>query len=265
MSRRKSTTKAPTQAGFGRLLQITILLSIVFSAGLITGQRLLHHASMPPLVSVQGPALSVAAQRHLAKAETQAGDNENDDATAKTRFSFYEKLSKPTSDDGKAPSRRFLTPKPEPEKPAAAAAAVEAAHAQKPEAPAVAVAPAEPARHVAIEKPLDAVALAQAADPAKKQLPTLSANAASVQVDDSAVAARYTLQIGAYPSYERARQEMLRLEKIGLEPHVIAADVPGQGKFYRVRVGKFHSMDEARTFQADTREKNNLETFVTPL
>ncbi len=253
MSRRKSTNNASTSGGFGRLLQITILLSIVFSAGLITGQRLLHNASMPPIISVQSPALSAAAQRHLAEADKQDNNEAKDEATAKTRFSFYEKLSKPASDGEKAPARRFLTPKPEPEKTAPVVA----------EAPPVPqkVAP-EPA---ATEKASDTGALAQVTEPAKKQLPTLSVNAAATETDDSAVAARYTLQIGAYPSYERARQEMLRLEKLGLEPHVIAADVPGQGKFFRVRVGKFHSMDEARTFQSDTREKNNLETFVTPL
>lgn len=257
MSRRKSTTKASTSGGFGRLLQITILLSIVFSAGLITGQRLLHNASMPPLVSAQSPALSAAAERHLAKADAQPGNTIDDEAPAKARFSFYEKLSKPASDDAKAPSRRFLTPKPTPEQEKPAAVVAEAAP--------VPAAPTEPAKPAAIEKPIDSGALAQAADSAKKPLPTLSVNTAGSQTEESATAARYTLQIGAYPSYERARQEMLRLEKIGLEPHVIAADVPGQGKFYRVRVGKFHSMDEARTFQSDAREKNNIETFVTPL
>lgn len=258
MSRRKSSHKASQSGGFGRLLQITILLSIVFSAGLITGQRLLDKAAMPPLVSVQTPALSAAAERHLAAAETETAENADkaSDAPARPRFSFYEKLSRPASDEGKAPARRFITQKSE--EPRTAPAPVAAAPADKP-----VVEEAAPAPTRAAEK--QPAVLAQAA-PEKKSPPALSAHAATdANARQAQLPARYTLQIGAYPSYERARQEMERLEKIGLEPHVIAAEIPGQGKFYRVRVGKFHSMDEARTFQADARDKNNLETFVTPL
>lgn len=259
MSRRKSSHKASQSGGFGRLLQITILLSIVFSAGLITGQRLLHKAAMPPLVSVQPPALSAAAERHLAASETENAENTDtaSDAPARPRFSFYEKLSKPASDEARAPARRFITQKTEEPKAAPAPVAAAPEVAEKTEVTEITE---------KTEKPL-ANALAQAPENSdKKSPPALSAHASTdANARPAQLPARYTLQIGAYPSYERARQEMERLEKIGLEPHVIAAEIPGQGKFYRVRVGKFHSMDEARTFQADARDKNNLETFVTPL
>ncbi|MBA2663489.1 MAG: SPOR domain-containing protein [Bradymonadaceae bacterium] len=288
MSRQKS--KKAASNGFSRLLTATVVLAFVFSAGLITGQRLVHHDSLPPLVSVNGPALAAAAMRQLP---------EDAPPSEKTSFSFYEQLSRPAMAEIRP--QAVITAQPRPV-PVTAAAAVDTltpdpriivprgeAHlvettialepAQVAPIKAEVAAKVEPtvtiAAALAVE-PKAVVAVVKAAPmpkaeevPVVIELPTEVVTAVEAETLELGSApaqpARYTLQVGAYPNFERARTEMDRLKKIGMEPHVIAAEVPGQGKFYRVRVGKFHSMDDARTFQADAKGRNGLDTFVTPL
>jgi cell division protein FtsN len=81
---------------------------------------------------------------------------------------------------------------------------------------------------------------------------------------DSALPARYTLQAGAHSQMERAKVQMDKLESKGLEPHVIAVEGVEGAKVYKVRVGKFHTMDEARNFQGEI-QRRGVDTFVTPL
>ncbi len=83
--------------------------------------------------------------------------------------------------------------------------------------------------------------------------------------DDGSIPARYTLQIASHPTMEQARTEMDRLRAIELDPHVVAANVAGHGKYYRVRVGKFQNEDQARAFQARIEAAHSLRTIITPL
>ena len=83
--------------------------------------------------------------------------------------------------------------------------------------------------------------------------------------EDGSPPARYTLQVASHPSMEQARTEMDRLRAMELDPHVVAANVPGQGKYYRVRVGKFQNEDQARAFQARMQAAHSLRTLITPL
>ena len=77
--------------------------------------------------------------------------------------------------------------------------------------------------------------------------------------------ARYTLQVGSFPSLKQAQRSLRELEKGGVEAFMSASDVPDKGKVYRVRVGKFHSADEARQFQAEFKRQRDVEAFVMPL
>ncbi len=60
---------------------------------------------------------------------------------------------------------------------------------------------------------------------------------------------KLTLQVKAAQEKAEADAFVAALRRAGFEPHVILADVPGKGRFYRVRVGRFESMPEAREFQ----------------
>ena len=80
---RKKTTKDEEGGGFSKMLATTVVLGIVFSAGLITGQRLLRAESRAPLVSLS-----------TARAPSEATEpGAAPRPSLRTTFSFYEHLS----------------------------------------------------------------------------------------------------------------------------------------------------------------------------
>ncbi|MCB9553818.1 MAG: SPOR domain-containing protein [Myxococcales bacterium] len=78
---------------------------------------------------------------------------------------------------------------------------------------------------------------------------------------------RYTLQVKAARDKAEADAFIAALRRAGYKPHVVLADVPGKGRFYRVRVGRFASMAEAREFQRSYKMKTGEPDagFVTDL
>jgi cell division protein FtsN len=220
----------------------TTVLALVFSAGLITGQRMLKRQALPPLVSLssaqaaEAPAEGGQAEGADEAAAEAAGGAEKDakkdakkdvkkdglkDAKAAAKpaadgkkdmtFSFYETLS------GEAGGEQAPAPQANPKQ-----------------------AVAEAAKQVVAEQ-------------AAKKIGA-----------DAALPARYTLQAGAHASMDRAKVQMDKLTASALEPHLIVVEGAEGAKVYKVRVGKFHSMDEARHFQGSIKERG-VDTFVTPL
>ncbi|MFP4597191.1 MAG: SPOR domain-containing protein [Persicimonas sp.] len=234
MSRNRASKNAGSK--FKRLLGWTVLIAIVFSAGLITGERLVRRQALSPLVSVAGEVDPANGQTEDGQAEADADEDEP------TSFAFFDQLARK---DGVSLSANRKA-KEKTEKPAPEPAAAKEEPEEKPKAK------PEP-QEAAPEKE------APAPEPAEAELEAEPAGA------DEVDAARYTLQVASHPNMDSARSHMEKLRKMGLEPHVVAGDVPGKGKFYRVRVGKFQSMDEARSFQSDLTRKNSLSTFVSPL
>lgn len=239
MSRNRASKNAGSK--FKRLLGWTVLIAIVFSAGLITGERLVRRQALSPLVSVTGQVDSADGQTEDGEAEAEA------DADEPTSFAFFDQLARK---DGVALSanrkakEKTEKPAPEPDAPKnEPKEEPEEAPEPKAEEPAPEPAEAEP-------------------EPAAEEQESAPAEADGTE---EANAARYTLQVASHPNMDSARSHMEKLRKMGLEPHVVAGDIPGKGKFYRVRVGKFQSMDEARSFQSDLTRKNSLSTFVSPL
>jgi cell division septation protein DedD len=219
MSRNKRKSKSEKPSRFKKLLGWTVLLALVFSAGLITGERLVRKKSFEPLVSVssRAEAQTPDAAKNGAKAEEpteKAADNEE------TEYSFFDNL---TNGDQPIISRRDA-----------------------------------PSRTRTGEKKKRPVA-------EQAQPPKSNADNAEQAESGESLPAKYTLQVAAHPDMDSAKKHMARLRKMGLDPHVISAAIPDKGKFYRVRVGKFQSMKEARNFQADLKRKNSLNTFVSPL
>lgn len=58
----------------------------------------------------------------------------------------------------------------------------------------------------------------------------------------------FTVQVGSFASEQAARQMSLELEASGYPAFVKAAQIPGKGRTYRVRVGMFASREEARRY-----------------
>lgn len=249
MSRKRTNN---TSSKFKRLLGWTVLMAVVFSAGLITGERLVRKQNLAPLVSVTDQVPQT--DRSAAQPDGSAEQSERE-ATA---LSFFDQLTRreavalsvnkrDDSEQGSAAQPAAEKSSPPNEAPDTQPSSDEEADDETDARPneAAAEEPAEP-----VEEP------AEPADPAENP------EAKPQQPDQGA---RYTLQVAAHPDMDSARQHMTRLRKMGLEPHLVSAAIPGKGKFYRVRVGKFQSMDEARSFQGDLERKNSLSTFVSPL
>lgn len=254
MSRKKAEERR--EGGFGRMLAGTVALGLVFSAGLITGQRLLHRQALPPMVSLSSAATT----------DAPAAEADEPKKPLRTTFSFYEHLtnSKP---EAKAPDEESPAEAEQPEPPPAeekvddspTEVKAEAAPAPVEEPEEVAQATPEPAPKNATP-PAAGTTIADAAAALRDAVDSMTEPA-----PQDALPARYTLQVSSHPSRESAERELDKLRASGVEPHVVTVDVPGKGTLYRVRVGKFHSMDEARHFQASLKDKRGVAGFVSPL
>ena len=62
---------------------------------------------------------------------------------------------------------------------------------------------------------------------------------------------RFTLQVKATKSKGEADEFMRALRRKNFFPHLIVVDTPKKGRFYRIRVGRFETMEEARAFQRE--------------
>ncbi len=261
MSRKKSESKE--QGGFGKMFVTIVAASVVFSAGLITGQRILHRKALPPMVSLSATGAATAtASPTAAKAEEPLA----------TSFSFYEHLTA-RADAAEVPAAEQKTEgqKKATEAPKADPAKTEPAKAEETPVPTEKAEKVEPPKPAPKAEPK----AEPEAEPTGGVGQTVADAAATLQEavevikspssDDEALPARYTLQVSSHPSRESAEQEIDRLRRVGVEPNVLSVNVPGKGTLFRVRVGKFHSMDEARHFQASLKEKRGVAGFVTPL
>ena len=63
----------------------------------------------------------------------------------------------------------------------------------------------------------------------------------------------FTVQVKAVTEKRGSRQILSRASSPRFEPNVVLADIPEKGRYYRIRLGKFASMDEARRFQRQIR------------
>lgn len=184
---------------FGRLFRGTVLLALVFSAGLITGQRLLNAGEEPtPLVALSSSRVAADPAK----------------APVKMTFSFYEHLS----GEGEEAAPQAAEP---------------------PKAP-------EPT-----------------AEPAPEVLAVPELVQDVLEKPDSGEGALYTIQVASHPSRAMATRELARLRALGLDAHMIAVE-SNEGKFYRVRVGKFATLDAVNARLNSLANEGKVQGFVTP-
>jgi cell division septation protein DedD len=76
---------------------------------------------------------------------------------------------------------------------------------------------------------------------------------------------RFTLQVRAYPDKDKDKAEELveHLKQRGFEAYLASADVEGRGTWFRVRVGRFGSRDEAEAFRTRLQKEESTPAFVT--
>jgi len=136
-------------------------------------------------------------------------------------------------------------------------------------APAAAPAPkAAPVHVTAPRAPATAAPVAAAPAPAPAPRPAaLSPRPAALALAPAAAAppadARWTVQVGSYPTSEEAKEEMATLAKHGFSPYVVSADVPGRGRWYRVRVGDFAARAAAFALKDELDAFHSAPTLVT--
>lgn len=78
-----------------------------------------------------------------------------------------------------------------------------------------------------------------------------------------AAATGYTIQTAAASSQAEAEKQVTALKGQGLEAYWIKSHVPGQGEFYRVRIGHFATRDAARTYAENLVRRGIIREYFT--
>jgi DedD protein len=73
----------------------------------------------------------------------------------------------------------------------------------------------------------------------------------------------YTVQVAASQQKADADQVMTKLRGSGLRPYQVDADIPGRGRWYRVRVGSFPTKGDAEKYASDLKRETGMSGFVT--
>ena len=85
------------------------------------------------------------------------------------------------------------------------------------------------------------------------------------QADDSPeptlLSANFTIQVSAFQTQEEAEAYKKSLNRKGYHPYVVAAEIPGKGIWYRVRVGRFENKDAAAEAKAEL-ALANIPSFI---
>ena len=73
---------------------------------------------------------------------------------------------------------------------------------------------------------------------------------ATASPEPEAVAGNFTVQVSAFQTEEEADAYRASLNRKGYQPYVVAAEIPGKGMWYRVRVGRFEDKTAANEAKA---------------
>ena len=88
--------------------------------------------------------------------------------------------------------------------------------------------------------------------------PAPATKAPAAASDGQQAGGRYTLQIKAVKDKAEAEAYAEKVRAAGLTPSTITVDVPGKGRVYRIRVGRFGSIEAARRFQRTLRDRTGI-------
>jgi|GEM_PF-1265621 len=80
--------------------------------------------------------------------------------------------------------------------------------------------------------------------------------------EQSAAAAQYVLQLGAFQKAEKAELVVSELQKAGYTAYTDTISVPGKGTLIRIRMGSFGDVSEARTKAAEIQRKTKIPVLI---
>ncbi|HVO21850.1 MAG TPA: SPOR domain-containing protein [Anaeromyxobacter sp.] len=144
------------------------------------------------------------------------------------------------------------------ELPKAKPPAVAPPSAVRPVAPAPAESPAAPA-------PAPAADAAPPPSPAAVPAPApaaaaLAKAAAAAPAAGPGAKGAFSVQLGASQRREEAEALAHKVQK--LSPRIEEADIPGKGRFFRVRVGRFDSRGEAEKYRGDVARETGIQALI---
>jgi cell division septation protein DedD len=133
--------------------------------------------------------------------------------------------------------------------------------APTPVAAPVAPPPAVPAAAAPATAPTPAVALPAPVQPSPSAAAPVAA-VAPVATPPPAASRPWTVQLAA--AQDRGEAERIAARYAGLRPRIEEADVPGKGRFFRVRVGGFETREAADRYLRDVGRETGAKGFVVP-
>lgn len=74
--------------------------------------------------------------------------------------------------------------------------------------------------------------------------------------------AKFALQVGSYANPDEAHLWVSRWKQKGYPAYLVSADIPGKGRWYRVRLGGFDSKSAAKVYLKEFKAKEKVEAFV---
>lgn len=77
--------------------------------------------------------------------------------------------------------------------------------------------------------------------------------------------AKYTLQVAALNNGEEAKQMVLQLQNKGYAAYQISGSGAAKGTLYRVRIGYFASLQEAKEYALNFEKKEKIKPLIKPI
>jgi len=103
----------------------------------------------------------------------------------------------------------------------------------------------------------------RAAEDKKSLSPAPTAASPSAPQGSSSEALTYTLQLGSFQNNEVATAFSSSLAAKGYDSHIVKITVPDKGVVYRVRIGKYRSLEDAQKMAAELEKKEGISAFIT--
>jgi cell division septation protein DedD len=211
-------------------------LGITFFLGYSLGHRVLERPPSPPPVAAKPPSDPLAALDNPVRP---------DGGEPAPKLRFHEELTSSNSPAEKLPP---------PQKPAAPPVPAKAAPAAPPAAGAT-------VPRAQVPPGLVASVSAAATTAAGSAPPSVAAAPALAPPAKGAREGAFAVQVGSTP--DRFEAERLALRFRGRGAKVVSADVPGKGRWYRVRVGSFDSREAAERYLRELERDTGSKGYVT--
>jgi cell division septation protein DedD len=73
---------------------------------------------------------------------------------------------------------------------------------------------------------------------------------------------RYTIQVSSHQERQAAEDEVKRMKQSGFAAFIVASELPGKGKWFRVRLGSFTNRDAAEKLQKTVDAKVGASSII---